>query len=293
MSSEQGFAALKSPYVETSRSGYHLLNTPLLNKGTAFTEAERDAFDLHGLLPPHGRARSTSRSRAACKALRAAPDRFRALRLPARAAGHQRDAVLRAAGARISKRCCRIVYTPTVGLGCQHFSQSLPQAARPLPQHAASGAHRADPRPSALRHTSRPSWSPTASASWASATRARAAWASRSASSRSTRAAAGIHPATTLPILLDVGTDNPERLRRSALHRLAPRARARPGVRRLRRGVRSGRGRDAGRTFCCSGRISRATTRAGCWSATATGSAPSTTTSRARPRSPRARCWRR
>src|SRR5687767_2940444 len=52
MGSEQGFAALKSPFVETDRSGYSLLNTPLLNKGTAFTEEERDAFDLHGLLPP-------------------------------------------------------------------------------------------------------------------------------------------------------------------------------------------------------------------------------------------------
>src|ERR1700747_2831425 len=39
--------------VETALSGYELLNDPLLNKGTAFTEAERDAFDLHGLFPPH------------------------------------------------------------------------------------------------------------------------------------------------------------------------------------------------------------------------------------------------
>ena len=40
-------------YVVPGRSGYELLNDPLLNKGIAFTEAERDAFDLHGLLPPH------------------------------------------------------------------------------------------------------------------------------------------------------------------------------------------------------------------------------------------------
>ena len=39
--------------VTTSLSGYQLLADPLLNKGTAFTEAERGMFDLHGLLPPN------------------------------------------------------------------------------------------------------------------------------------------------------------------------------------------------------------------------------------------------
>jgi len=33
--------------------GVALLREPTLNKGTAFTEAERDALGLRGLLPPH------------------------------------------------------------------------------------------------------------------------------------------------------------------------------------------------------------------------------------------------
>jgi len=45
-------AERKPKPVRTALSGYHLPYDPLLNKGTAFSEAERDAFDLHGLLPP-------------------------------------------------------------------------------------------------------------------------------------------------------------------------------------------------------------------------------------------------
>ena len=34
-------------------TGIALLQDPALNKGTAFTEAERDSLHLRGLLPPH------------------------------------------------------------------------------------------------------------------------------------------------------------------------------------------------------------------------------------------------
>jgi hypothetical protein len=39
--------------IATQLFGHALLNEPLLNKGTAFSDAERDVFELHGLLPPN------------------------------------------------------------------------------------------------------------------------------------------------------------------------------------------------------------------------------------------------
>jgi malate dehydrogenase (oxaloacetate-decarboxylating) len=45
--------ATASQAVQVDLSGYDLINSPRLNKGTAFPDHERDLFDLHGLLPPH------------------------------------------------------------------------------------------------------------------------------------------------------------------------------------------------------------------------------------------------
>ena len=71
------------PTVSALPRGLPLLRHPLLNKGTAFTEEERDSLGLRGLLPAHvlsieeqaargGRARQRPRCRtAACRHARA------------------------------------------------------------------------------------------------------------------------------------------------------------------------------------------------------------------------------
>ena len=38
--------------IKVGRGGQHLIHDPLLNKGTAFLEDEREAFGLVGILPP-------------------------------------------------------------------------------------------------------------------------------------------------------------------------------------------------------------------------------------------------
>ena len=47
MRDEEGMAET----VKINLSPQEILNTPLLNKGTAFTQKERDDLGLHGLIP--------------------------------------------------------------------------------------------------------------------------------------------------------------------------------------------------------------------------------------------------
>ena len=107
--------------IATALSGYELLNDPLLNKGTAFTEAERDAFDLHGLLPPHVATLDLQVERRL--------DAFRALGndlqkyVFLRGLQDTNETLFYALLARNIEELMPIVYTPTVGLGCQQFSR--------------------------------------------------------------------------------------------------------------------------------------------------------------------------
>ena len=209
MSSEQGFAALKSPYVETSRSGYHLLNTPLLNKGTAFTEEERDAFDLHGLLPPMVSTLDEQAARR-LQAMRQLADDFERY-VFLRGLQDTNEVLFYALLVRHLEELLPIVYTPTVGLGCQHFSQSFRKP---------RGLFLSMPHKERIaRILGHPRFDTVEAIVVTDGERilglgdqgAGGMGISIGKLSLYT-GCGGLHPATTLPILLDVGTDNPERL---------------------------------------------------------------------------------
>jgi len=99
--------------------GLELLRDPLLNKGTAFSEQERDAFGLRGLLPAHVLAQD-DQARRILTNLRSLPtdlDKFVALN-----ALHDRNEALffRVVCDHIDE-IQPLIYTPTVGLACQRF----------------------------------------------------------------------------------------------------------------------------------------------------------------------------
>ena len=112
---------MTEPVTRTKIFGFTLLNHPRLNKGTAFTEEERDAFDLHGLLPPHVGTLEEQIARR-----RKVFDQFET---PFEKYSFMRDlqdineTLFYALITRYIREMMPIVYTPTVGEGCQRFSE--------------------------------------------------------------------------------------------------------------------------------------------------------------------------
>ncbi len=107
--------------LEIDLAGIDLMNRPLLNKGTAFTEEERDAFGLHGLLPPHVGTLDEQVTRR----LRALRDCDHVLERYAfmRDLQDVNETLFYALIVRNLQELLPVVYTPTVGEGCQRFSE--------------------------------------------------------------------------------------------------------------------------------------------------------------------------
>jgi malate dehydrogenase (oxaloacetate-decarboxylating) len=107
--------------IETDLTGYDLVNKPILNKGTAFPETERDAFRLHGVLPPHVGTLEDQVSRR-LKVLRAFETDFERYAF-LRDVQDTNETLFYAMLVQNIEELLPLVYTPTVGEGCQRFSE--------------------------------------------------------------------------------------------------------------------------------------------------------------------------
>ena len=107
--------------IRTRRTGYDLLLHPGLNKGTAFTEEERDIFGLHGLLPPHVGTLEQQRERRK-KVLDGQPTDFAKYTLM-RDLQDSDETLFYSLISHHVEELLPVVYTPAVGEGCQRFSE--------------------------------------------------------------------------------------------------------------------------------------------------------------------------
>jgi len=196
-------------FVEISVTGQQLLDSPLLNKGTAFDDEERREFGLLGLLPPHVSTFQNQLARRYENFLEKTSDLEKYIYLVSL---QDRNETLfyRLLQEHISEMT-PIIYTPVVGLACQTYSHNYRR-----------------PRGLYISHKEKDEIEPIL----ANAPHHPVEVIVVTDGERILglgdlgvggmgipigklslyTLCAGIHPATTLPILLDVGTDNEELL---------------------------------------------------------------------------------
>jgi malate dehydrogenase (oxaloacetate-decarboxylating) len=107
--------------IRTGLSGIDLLLNARLNKGTAFTEEEREVFELNGLLPPHIGTLEDQRERRK-KAFDNRDTPFGKYNLMRELQDNDETLFYSFIEHNIEE-ALPVVYTPAVGEGCQRFSE--------------------------------------------------------------------------------------------------------------------------------------------------------------------------
>ena len=194
--------------ITTSLTSYDLINQPMLNKGTSFTDEERDVFGLHGLLPPHI-STMESQIKRRLRALDGLPAGFEQYAF-LRELQDNNETLFYALLAANIERMLPLVYTPTVGEGCQRFSEIWRK-----PRGLFLSYPHKDRIAQILSH---PRFDQVRCIVVSDGERI-LGLGDQGAGGMGIpigklslyTALAGIHPNMTLPILLDVGTDNPDR----------------------------------------------------------------------------------
>ena len=201
---------MSTPTIHLGLRGTQLLDTPIFNKGTAFTDEERSAFGLHGLLPPQIEMLGEQTVRAYEAYLHKTDDLERHIYL--RALQDTNEVLFYSLLNAHIEEMMPIVYTPVVALGCQQFSRiyrrprglfvsyplrdSIPTLLRDRPQHDVDVIVVTDgERILGIGDQGVGGMGiPIGKLSLYSLI-------------------GGIHPAHTLPVVLDVGTNNEDRLK--------------------------------------------------------------------------------
>ena len=202
-------AAESETTIKTDLTGYDLVNKPMLNKGTAFDERERDIFRLHGLLPPHIGSMDEQVERR-LKVMREFSTDFERYAF-LRDLQDTNETLFYALLVRNIDELLPLVYTPTVGEGCQHFSEIWRKPRGVFLSYP--NKHRireilADPRFDRVRVIVVSDGERILGLGDQGAGGMGIPIGKLSLYT----GCAGIHPDLTLPILLDVGTNNRERL---------------------------------------------------------------------------------
>jgi len=213
-------------YLPVAAKGLAVMNDPLLNKGSAFTECERDALGLHGLLPPHVGDIETQLARVREGYDRQPDDLARYLALIA--LQDRNETLFYRFLIENLEEMLPIVYTPTVGEACRRFSHIYRQ-----PRGVYVTAADVGRMDQVLANV------PAEDVSVIVATDGEGILGIGDQGAGSIgisigkltlyTVAAGIHPAGCLPVCIDVGTDNAE-LRADPLYMGtdAPRLRGEP-----------------------------------------------------------------
>ncbi len=202
----RGQAISKKRYLDVSRIDYQLVSSALLNKGMAFTKAERDAFDLHGLIPPKIGTLSEQRDRVYRAFKSKSTDLERYIYL--RDVQESNETLFFSFITEYLDEVLPIIYTPTVGLGCQQFSYIyrrprglfISYPLRNKMDQMLNNKRFKDVEIIVVSDGERILGLGDQGAGGMGIPIGKLALYS---------ACAGIHPRRTLPILLDVGTDNP------------------------------------------------------------------------------------
>ncbi len=196
-------------YLDVSIASNVLISYPLLNKGMAFSEQERHDFNLTGLLPPHFATLKEQRERS-YEAFSSKPSNIEKY-IYLRDLQDSNETLFYSLLTTYVTEMLPIVYTPVVGEGCQRFSETY---RRPR------GVFIAYPNKDKIDDIlSNPRFNDVEAIVVSDGERI-LGLGDQGAGGMGIPigklslycACAGFHPKSTLPILLDTGTNNQERI---------------------------------------------------------------------------------